>query len=64
MAIMLINIGFLLVSISGVLFAIGCLVAFEAERRESEKEWQNTLAQKRTGGLSGRRYSAQLELPA
>jgi TRAP-type mannitol/chloroaromatic compound transport system permease small subunit len=62
MAIMLINIGFIMLAVSGVLFAIGCLVAFEGERVESEKEWQETL--KRTGGLSGRLSSAQLELPA
>jgi hypothetical protein len=62
MAIMLINIGFIMLSVGGCFFAVGCLIAFECERVESEKEWQETL--KRTGGLSGRLSSAQLELPA
>lgn len=62
MAIMLINIGFLLVSISGVLFAIGCLINFEYERRESEREWRESL--KRTGSMAARQYSPEQELSA
>lgn len=60
MAILIIQFGFFLLSVSGVLFAIGCLIVFEGERLESEKEWQETL--KRTGGLSGHLSSPELEL--